>query len=165
VVAAALFGEGMSSPLMDEIRERRGLVYYAACSCDATDIAGQFVIEASMSPGKVQEFAAEVTRLLRAHADAIDPLHLERARNQIAVRRLEVQERPFRRIEEAVQDVFAFARVRTNAETMDRVRAVTAQEVRDAFARMLDSQASVAMAGRVSQAALASLRGLVASAP
>ena len=29
VVAAALFGEGMSSPLMDEIRERRGLVYYA----------------------------------------------------------------------------------------------------------------------------------------
>ena len=31
VVAAALFGEGMSSPLMDEIRERRGLVYYASC--------------------------------------------------------------------------------------------------------------------------------------
>ena len=34
VVAAALFGEGMSSPLMDQIRERRGLVYYAACSAD-----------------------------------------------------------------------------------------------------------------------------------
>ena len=161
LVAAALFGEGMSSPLMDEIRERRGLVYYAACSSDATDIAGQFVIEASMSPEKVQEFGAEVTRLLRAHADSFDPLHLERARNQIAVRRLEVQERPFRRIEEAVQDVFVFGRVRAHAEVMDRVRAVTPQAVREAFDRMLGPQASVAMAGRVSQAAMASLRGQV----
>ena len=38
MVAAALFGEGMSSPLMDEIRERRGLVYYASCA--AATIAG-----------------------------------------------------------------------------------------------------------------------------
>ncbi len=47
VVAAALLGEGMSSPLMDELRERRGLVYYAACSADVLELAGQFVIEAS----------------------------------------------------------------------------------------------------------------------
>lgn len=161
VVAAALFGEGMSSPLMDEIRERRGLVYYAACSADVMDIAGQFVIEASMAPGHVAEFAVEVTRLLRAHAQAIDPLHLERARNQIAVRRLEVQERPFRRIEEAVQDVFTFGRVRSRAEMSARVDAVTPQAARQAFERMLASRASVAMAGRVPQIAQSSWRGLV----
>ena len=161
VVAATLLGEGMSSPLMDEIRERRGLVYYAACSADLRDIAGQFVIEASLAPAKVQEFATEVTRLLRAHADSIDPLHLERARNQIAVRRLEVEERPFRRIEEAVQDVFALGRVRSRVEVMERVRAVTPQAVREAFECMLASRASVAMAGRVPQTAQASWRGLV----
>lgn len=161
IVAATLFGEGMSSPLMDEIRERRGLVYYAACSADVSDIAGQFVIEASMAPARVQEFAAALTRLLHAHADAIDPLHLERARNQIAVRRLEVEERPFRRIEEAVQDVWVFGRVRPRAEVTDRVRAVTPQDVRGAFERMLSSRASVAMAGRVPQAARECWRGLV----
>ena len=42
---AALFGEGMSSPLLDRIRERRGLVYHADCSADVTDLCGQFVIE------------------------------------------------------------------------------------------------------------------------
>jgi predicted Zn-dependent peptidase len=49
-VAAALLGEGMSSPLMDQLRERRGLVYYAACSADVLELAGQLIIEASTSP-------------------------------------------------------------------------------------------------------------------
>ena len=49
-VAAALFGEGMSSPLMDEIRERRGLVYYASCAAEVNELCGRFVIEASTSP-------------------------------------------------------------------------------------------------------------------
>jgi predicted Zn-dependent peptidase len=145
---------------MDEIRERRGIVYYAACSADISDIAGQFVIEASMAPARVQEFATELTRLLRAHAESVDPQHLSRALNQIAVRRLEVEERPFRRIEEAVQDVFVFGRVRSRAEVMERLRAVTREDVRAVFERMLASQASVAMAGRVPQAAQAGWRGL-----
>ena len=39
-VAAALLGEGMSSPLMTELRERRGLVYHAACAADVLTCAG-----------------------------------------------------------------------------------------------------------------------------
>jgi hypothetical protein len=55
-VAAALFGEGMSSPLMDEIRERRGLVYYASCTAEVNELAGLFVVEASTAPEHVDEF-------------------------------------------------------------------------------------------------------------
>jgi predicted Zn-dependent peptidase len=98
--------------------------------------------------------------LLHAHADHIDPLHLERACNQLAVRRLGVEERPFRRIEEAAQDVFVFGRVRSRAEVMGRVRAVTTQDVREAFQRMLASPASVAIAGRALRTAKESWRGL-----
>ena len=94
MVAAALFGEGMSSPLMDEIRERRGLVYYASCSADVNELCGQFVVEASTSPAQLDEFLVEVRRLLAAQAEAIAPADLERARRQIAVRTLRAQERP-----------------------------------------------------------------------
>jgi predicted Zn-dependent peptidase len=160
IVAAALFGEGMSSPLMDEIRERRGLVYYAACSADVADVAGQFVVEASMAPEHVDEFAAEVQRLLRLHAQTIDAQHLERARNQIAVRRLETLERPFRRIEEAAQDLFVFGRVRSRAEVAAHLEAVTAAQVQAVFERMLASRASVAIAGRVRQGAQLPWRAL-----
>ena len=59
-----------------------------------------------------------------------------------------------------MQDVFVFGRVRSRAEVMDRVRAVTARDVREAFERMMVSQASVAVAGRVPRTARDSWRGL-----
>ena len=148
-VAAALFGEGMSSPLMDQIRERRGLVYYASCSADVTDLCGQFVIEAATAPEHLDEFFTEVTRLLRAHAESIDEVALQRARNQIAVRTLRARERPSRRLEDAVQDLFVHGRVRARAELMGDVEAVDADAVRSAFAKMLATPASVAIAGKV----------------
>ena len=162
IVAAALFGEGMSSPLMDQIRERRGLVYYAACSADVMDLYGQFVIEASTAPEHLDELFGEVMKLLVAHAGTIDHVGLERARNQIKVRNLGAQERPFRRLEDAAQDLFVHGRIRSGAELTARVEAVTADQVRDAFGRMLAARASVAIAGKVPKGARHRLHELVA---
>jgi predicted Zn-dependent peptidase len=148
-----LFGEGMSSPLMDEIRERRGLVYYAACSADVGDLAGQFVIEASTAPEQLDELVVEVTRLLAAQADAVDPVGLVRARNQIAVKTLRAEERPPRRLEDAALDLFVFGRVRSRAEIIAAVEAVGAAEVGEAFRGLLTAPASIAIAGKVRKAA------------
>ena len=107
MVAAALFGEGMSSPLMDEIRERRGLVYYASCSADVDELCGQFVVEASTSPAQLDEFLAEVRRLLAgARRNASTPTISSARSSQIAVRTLRAQERPVRRLEDAALDLF-----------------------------------------------------------
>ena len=158
VVAAALFGEGMSSPLLDEIRERRGLVYHADCTAEVTELAGQFVIEASTGPEHVDEFFVEVNRLLAEQAEGVDAVALERARNQIAVRRLRDHERPSRRLEEAVLDVFAFGHVRSRAAITARIRELSAAEVSGAFARMLAQPASVAVAGRLRKGATERIR-------
>ncbi|WP_280156485.1 pitrilysin family protein [Piscinibacter sp. XHJ-5] len=165
VVAAALFGEGMSSPLLDELRERRGLVYYAACSADVSDLCGQFVIEASTAPENVAEFSVEVARLLDTHAESTDPVGLARARNQIAVRRLRDAERPYRRLEQAAQDLFVHGRVRSQAELAAHVDAVTPARVREAFARMLAAGATVAVAGKVPKGADEAFRVLPAREP
>jgi len=149
LVAAALFGDGMSSPLMDEIRERRGLAYYAACSADVFDLSGQCVIEASTSPSQLHECVTEISRLLAAQAASIGPVDLERARNQIAVRQMRTHERPVRRLEAAVQDLYVFGRVRPRAELAAGIDGVTADQVRESFARMLASKAAVAVAGKV----------------
>ncbi len=149
IVAAALFGEGMSSPLMHEIRERLGLVYYAACSADVSDLCGQFVIEASTTPEHLDAFFTEVAKLLLAHSRGVDAVGLERARNQIAVRSLRSQERPFQRLEDAAQDLFVRGRVRSRAELNAQVDAVSARQVRSAFERMLAAGASVAVTGLV----------------
>jgi len=150
-VAAALFGEGMSSPLMDQLREQRGLVYYAACSADVLDGGGQFVIEASTSPAQVDEALTALAQLLVAQATAIGADDLVRAKNQIRVRRLRALETPGRRLEEAALDLFVHGRVRARAEGLARVDAVTAEQVRQAFATMLGAGAALAMSGRVAR--------------
>ncbi|MDP2004385.1 MAG: pitrilysin family protein [Rubrivivax sp.] len=149
VMAAALFGEGMSSPLLDQIRERRGLAYYAACSADVLPLTGQFVIEAATAPEQAEAFFVEVARLLHEHAGAVDAVGFERARNQLTVRALRALEQPSRRLEAAVQDVFTYGAPRDSAAELARLQAVTAAEVQAVFARMLASPAAVAMAGTV----------------
>ena len=149
IVAAALFGEGMSSPLMDALRERRALVYYAACSADRTPWSGQFVIEASTAPRHLDELVAEVARLLVAQTRGVDAVGLERAHNQLAVRRVQALERPSRLLEEAALDLFVHGRVRSRDELAARIAAVNADGVRAAFARMLAATPAVAVAGRL----------------
>ncbi len=153
VVAAALFGEGMSSPLLDQIRERRGLVYHADCTADVMDVCGRLVIEASTTPEHLDEYLREVTRLLREHAQAIDPVHLARARNQIVVRSLGAQEVPVQRIEAAALDLFTFGRVREREELMAGYAAVTPAQVRETFVQMLGAGPAVAVAGKIERGA------------
>ncbi|NRF69037.1 insulinase family protein [Aquincola sp. S2] len=148
-LAAAVFGEGMSSPLLDELRERRGLVYHASCSADVLPAAGQFVIEASMAPEHLDPFFDAVAGLLLDHAAHIHPVSLERARNQLAVRSLRTHERPFRRLEEAVQQLCVQGRVRPRAEQLERLQAIGAGEVGAAFQRLLAQAPALAIVGKL----------------
>lgn len=148
-LAAALFGEGMSSPLMHELREKRGLAYYAACAADLFTTHGQFVIEASMAPERLEESLREIMRLLAEHAESVSAVELERARNQLVVRWLHAAEQTSQRLERAALDLFALGRVRAHAESMQRLETVGAEEVRAVFERMLAAGVSAAISGRV----------------
>jgi predicted Zn-dependent peptidase len=155
VLAAALLGEGMSSPLLDEIRERRGLAYHVACAADVMPHAGQVVIDAATDPKQAEAFFSEVARLLKQHADSTDRVGLQRARNQISVRTLRALEHPAKRLEAAAQDVFTFGRLRDSQLWLERLQAVRAAEVRKVFARMLAGHAAVGLAGSVTAGAKA----------
>src|SRR4029450_10771976 len=79
---------------------------------------GQFVIEASTPRERLREYLEEVTRLLRQHGGALDPIGLERAQNQIAVRVLADRESPAQRLELAALDLCALGRVRSPEELL-----------------------------------------------
>jgi predicted Zn-dependent peptidase len=162
VVAAALLGEGMSSPLMDRVREQRGLAYYAACSADLYEPCGQFVVEASTAPEQLDELLAELMQLVRAQADATDPVDLERARNQIAVRRLRARERPARRIEDAALELYALGRIRSHAERMDALAGVDAAALQHCYRQMLAAGVSLAVTGQVGRGVGERARRIVA---
>jgi predicted Zn-dependent peptidase len=152
VLAAALLGEGMSSPLLDEIRERRGLAYHTACTADIGPLAGQLVIEGSTAPAQAEEFLSAVAVLLRQHAGgAISAIGLERARKQLTVRALRALEQPTRRLESAAQELFTLGQLRDPQDWLTRLQSVTATEVRAVFEELLNPQRppAIALAGSV----------------
>jgi predicted Zn-dependent peptidase len=157
-VAAAVLGEGMSSPLMQELREKRGLAYYAACSADVFETHGQFVIEASMAPERLDELVEQCTRLLLAQAQAVSLQDLDRARNQLRVRRLRMLEKPACRLEQAALDLFALGRVRDHASWLGRIDALGAEAVRGCFESLLNQRASLAVTGRLARGVRQHLR-------
>ena len=161
-VAATLFGEGMSSPLMAQVRERQGLVYYAACAADLLETGGQFVVEASTAPAQLADFVTTVARLLTEQAASIDAVDLERAHNQLLVRLLRAHEKPTRRLEEAALDLFVHGRLRSRAERADEISGVDAAQVRNAFATMLGAELSLAVTGAVARGTRERLRELLA---
>lgn len=163
VMAAAVFGEGMSSPLMDEIRERRGIAYYCSCSSDVYEHCGQFIVEASMAPERVDEYLEAVTTLLAAHATRIDATSLQRARKQLLVRELLDAERPQRRLERAALDLLSLGRVRAPQERAAALDALGAGEVSGAFATLLQQPVALAMAGRVKPGAIDRAREALAA--
>ena len=138
VLAAAMLGEGMSSPLLDEIRERRGLAYQAGCAADIWPHAGQFVIDASTAPEQAIELLDAVHALLQRHAEggADDRIALERARRQLIVRALRSQEQAARRLEAAAQDLFCFGRLRETQDWIAQLRDVTPAQIAETFAAM-----------------------------
>jgi predicted Zn-dependent peptidase len=157
-LAAAVLGEGVSSPLLQRVREQRPLAYHATCAADILPFCGQFVIEGSTSPDLLEDFVREVSVLLRRHCEGVASVDLERARQQLRVRRLRVLESPTQRLEEAALDLFTFGRVRDIDERLKGLDAVDAQAVRATFERLHVDGLSAVAVGSVGRAAGERLR-------
>ncbi|RYY92656.1 MAG: insulinase family protein [Comamonadaceae bacterium] len=147
-VAANLFGGGMSAPWVDRVREQLGLAYTANAWLDSGDAWGVLVVQAVTTPDKLEQLLGATGEQLRAQADAIDPVQLERARNQLAVSRVRSAERTFATMEHAVEELFASGTVTPLPQVLAQVEAVTAQEVRELFGRMLAHPPSLAITGK-----------------
>ncbi|GAB3645432.1 pitrilysin family protein [Ramlibacter alkalitolerans] len=147
-LATILFGGGMSAPLTDTVRERMGLAYTAHSTSESGDAWFNFIVHAITTPDKLQQLMAATGELLRGHAGAIDPVHLERAKNQLAVSRVRSSERTYAAMERAVEDLFVRGAIGTPEETIALIEDVTQDEVRAVFERMLRHAPAVAITGK-----------------
>jgi predicted Zn-dependent peptidase len=154
-LAANLFGGGMSAPFVDTVREQLGLAYTAHSTMESGDVWSSFVIHAVTTPDKLDALVTATGELLRAHANAIAPVHLERAKNQLAVSRVRAAERTYASMEHAVEELFASGRVTAAADAMEMIDSITADEVRLVFARMLRHPLALAITGKGASAKLA----------
>lgn len=78
----------------------------------------------------------------------MDPVHLERAKNQLTVARVRASERPFATMERAVEDLFAHGAVTPLAETIALIDGIRSEEVREVFVQMLAHPPALSITGK-----------------
>jgi len=146
-VAAAVLGEGMSSPLFDEVREKRGLVYSVSSDVDIRDSSGVFCVNAGTTADKLESFFDAVEFVMLNHTSKIKSIDMERATNTLCVQTACQMERPFNRIYSAAAELFSHNQTFTVEEELAQIRAVTPAQVKKVINRLVTSRPVVAVAG------------------
>jgi predicted Zn-dependent peptidase len=147
-LSALLFGGGMSAPFTDTIRERLGLAYTAQSSSESGDLWFNFLVHAVTTPDKLEQLMAATGELLHEQASRIDPVQLERAKNQLTVSRVRSSERTYATMERAVEELFARGTVTPTSEAIATIESISADEVRTVFERMLRHRPALAITGK-----------------
>ncbi len=148
-VFAGLFGGGMSSRLFQEVREKHGLCYSIYSSFWSFDDTGLLAIHAATGPDMMGKLI-EVVRgeLHRAASTRPDMREVDRAKAQLKAGLLMSLESSGARAEQMARQVMLFDRIVPAQELVDRVEAVTPEDVRAFSEHLLTRKpASVTIVG------------------
>jgi len=142
-------GGGMSSPLFQELREKRGLAYSVNAFHWSFADAGLFGLYAGCAGAKAGELMAAGLDTLSQAAHKLDPAAVARGKAQMKVGTLSVLEQPSARAQQLARQIFAYGRVLSLDELIARIAAVDADAAQAAGARMLATAPTVAAIGGV----------------
>jgi predicted Zn-dependent peptidase len=148
-VFATAVGGGMSSPLFQEVREKRGLAYAINSFHWSFADCGLFGFYAGCAAKDAGELMAAALDCVAQATERLDEAAVARARAQMKVATLSVLEQPASRAQQLARQLFAYGRTLTLEEAIARIEAVDAPAARAAGAAMLRSRPTVAAIGRV----------------
>jgi predicted Zn-dependent peptidase len=147
MVLAELLGGGMSSPLFQEIREKRGLAYATGAWSDHGSDNGMMIIHAGTTSEHVREVFDVAASELAQAARAIEPSDLLRAKNTLLVRYATRKEKPFALAGHLAVNLFEHGRLIAPEDTMAAVEAVTEDDIRAAADFVTGSLPTVVLVG------------------
>ena len=147
-VLSAALGGGMSSRLFQEIREKRGLAYSTYSFATGHAETGLFGLYAGCTPAKVDEVTALLVAELERMADAPMPqAELTRSIGQLCGGLVLGMEDTGSRMSRLGKAELVHGELLDVDESLERVRAVTAQEVQDLAAELASAPRSVVRVG------------------
>jgi predicted Zn-dependent peptidase len=153
-VANQAFGGGLSSRLFQEIREDRGLAYSVYSAASLYTDCGLFMVYAGTAPSKVDEVLdlidAEVDKLV---ADGLTERELRVASGYLVGALLLNLEDSGSRMGRLARGELAAGQALTVDEQVERIRAVTLEDVHEVLQRVLTGPRSLAAVGPFDEAA------------
>ena len=123
---STLLGEGMSSRLFQEIREKRGLAYSVFSSTQSFSDSGLFSIYLGTGHGDVPKLVPVLRDEIKKIAEHVSDDEVRRARAQIKAGLLMSLESPGSRCAQSARQIMVYGRPLTTAEIIAKVEEVNA---------------------------------------
>jgi predicted Zn-dependent peptidase len=154
-----ILGGGLSSRLFQEIRERRGLVYAVYSDWSPFEDAGVLSVYAGTAPRHLEEVAALMgSELDRLAEEGVTPRELDVARGALRAQTLLSLEDTGSRMSRVGRSTLLFDEALAATEVLDRLDAVTLDEVAQVAASVLEAPRTVAVVGPFEPQHLAGLK-------
>lgn len=147
-VMNAVLGGGMSSRLFQQIREQRGLAYSTYSFSAGYSDLGYYGLYAGCQPGRVEQVAELMTaELERMAAEPVTAEELERAHGQICGGTVLGMESTGARMSRLGRAELVLGEFADLSASLERVRAVTAEDVRQVAARLAAGERATVVVG------------------
>lgn len=130
-----VLGGGMSARLFTEVREKQGLAYWVGAWSENPRGSGLLLVGAATTPQRCQQTYDTLLRELQRAAGDVSAEEVERALAGFLVRADVRGDQTRTRCSEQADDLIHFGRPVPMEEKLDRLRAVTFEQVRDFAAR------------------------------
>ena len=147
LLLSTLLGGGMSSRLFQEVREKRGLVYSVYSFTAPYVDGGLFGIYAGTGEDEAAELLPVTLEELRNVQHEIGTEEMARAKAQVKSSLLMSLESTGSRCEQLARQLQVFGRIIPTAETVAKINAVTAEDVKRAAARTFQARPTLACIG------------------
>ncbi len=148
---STLLGEGLSSRLFQEIREKRGLAYSVFSSTQSFADTGLFTIYAGTGPDDVPKLVPVLCDEIKRVGETVTEEEVHRARAQLKAGLLMSLESPSSRCAQRARQLMVHGRTMTVAEIIAHVEEVDRAGIARAAARVLTGAPTIAALGDLSQ--------------
>lgn len=148
-VGAMILGSGMSSRLFQEIREKRGLVYYVHTTTETTPDVSLFGVNAGFSPDKIHEFVPALKDELMTITKYINDDEMNRSINQYEAGLKMSNEKSSSRVNKMIGNLMLYGRIITEDEIMDVVKNLTKSDIMKTMEEILSGKPTLAVYGDV----------------
>ena len=145
-------GHGMSSPLFQEVRQKRGLVYGVGAGSSHGSDSGIIAIQAGMTPENLAAVLEVSCIEAKRVMTAIDPRDFKRARNMMLAELASVKERPFQLGMYLAGQFFRHGTARGPEEDMRAVREVEIAALSEAAQAVFSAPPTLALVGPLEEA-------------
>lgn len=147
-IFSSILGGGMSSRLFQEIREKRGLVYSIYSFSNSYAKNGVFGVYAATTSDKLMELSEVLAVELLKMQDNIDEKEFKRTKAQFKTSLLISAENNMSSCEQLVNQTAIFGHPISRKQILEKIEAVTMDDVKDIAKKILHSKTSVVTVGK-----------------